>query len=544
MEVESWIQANTLIVGWKMYDLLWSLLIATGIVFVPIILILTETFLKARSRGAMSNISSEGVLAEFEMKLFVLFLVFFFAAMPASVDLQAANSIKLWNDDNDFLSQPNQPTNSTACNTGSTGDATVNAPVTGGQGICTDNVRVPLWWYITQSVSQGLTMAVVKEVATQNNNLYRATRKFLAMSNIKDPENKDWLNILDNECRVQAVATHRESGNPGTVVAGDEGVDLNYVGSEFLRTTYYDTLFTQSVVVGMPPAPAFSGDVQPEYQGPAVSTQQNCNVLWTAFRAAVVNEATENLGWVDRLLTTGLGIINRDDEIVRTYTLQTKTSESLTTETTNQLAGAQGAISKAANLAEDHFQVYELMKTAFTTGMYVDVLIVGLPMLQAYILMLVIMALPFGFVISGYSFGFLFQGTILIFTISFWPALWALVSWADQVLADQFFAGGDGLLRATGQLAMDYALAKEGQTGQTLENITTVLTHNLVVASLYVLSPVVFSWVMSAASAGIAGSVGGSATGGGMARSMVSGGSAGKLGRGLRAGGAKALTKK
>ncbi len=526
MQVESWIQANTMIVGWKMYDLLWSLLIATGIVFIPIILILAQTFVKARSRGAMSNISSEGILAEFEMKLFVLFLVFFFGAMPASVDLQAANSISLWNDQNDYLAQPSQPANSTACNTGSTGDANVNAPVTGGQSICTDNVRIPLWWYITQSVSQGLTMAVIKEVATQNNNLYRATRKFLAMSNIKDPDNKTLLNILENECRVQAVAKHVETGALGTVVAGDEGVDLNYVGSEYLRVTYYDSLNTQSVVPGLPPAPAFSGDVQPEYQTTAVSTQQNCNVLWTAFRAAVVTEATENLNWIDRLLTTGLGVVNRDDEIVRTYTLQTRTSQSLTTETASQLKDAGGSVlSKNLNNVEDHFQVYELMKTAFTTGMYVDVLIVGLPMLQAYILMLVVMALPFGFVISGYSFNFLLQGTILIFTISFWPALWALVSWADQVLADQFFAGGDGLLRATGQLAMDYVFTGTN-TAQTLENITTVLTHNLVVASLYVLSPMVFSWVMAAASAGVAANIGSAASGGGL-RGAVTGRSVG-----------------
>ena len=138
MEVDSWIQANTLIVGWKFYNIVWSLLVATGLVFIPLLLIIARTFLRARERGAMSNINSEGVLSEFEMKMVTLFLVFFFVAMPASVGLQAGNTIRLFNDNNDLLRAVDAPANGGACNTGSTADANVSAPTTNGSDICNE----------------------------------------------------------------------------------------------------------------------------------------------------------------------------------------------------------------------------------------------------------------------------------------------------------------------------------------------------------------------------------------------------------------------
>jgi len=488
MEVDSWIQANTLIVGWKFYNILWDLLVTTGLVFLPVVLLIGNTFMSARSRGAMSNVNAGGVLAEFEMTLFKLFLVMLFVGMPAAVGLKAGETIKMFDDPNDLL-RSSTVTDGGACNTNSTNDEVFAS-------YCADSVRVPLWWYLTQYVSQGLTMSVVREVAEQNNNAHRALQRFKIMANIKDPDTREKVGIMRAECLTKAEKEYERLGNEGEEDADKDGVDFSWIGSEYVVGNYYPTTWTTTPIRGM--AYDAEADFSVEtygdmgtVDGDAISPQR-CSTLWSH----VVGQITENEAdpWMVSVwnrLGVGMGLSASEEKLVETYVKQTPENNSAVTSTMASLP--EGWVARASDGLGKMFASVSLARNVVKTSMYVDVLIVGLPILQAYILMLVIMALPIGFIFSAYSMSFVIQATFLIFSISFWPALWAVASWADEVMARSIFPSGDGLWAAIEELV---------QSGPSA--MVTLLAHNIVTMALYLIAPIAFSWVILAAGGHVA----------------------------------------
>ncbi len=496
MEVGSWVQATTLIVGWKYYDLLWQLMVATGIVFVPIVGLLITSFIEARSRASLGYIGADNVLAQFEGKLLVLFLVFFFCAMPSSVSVQGGTDVRLFSSQNNLLVEPGTPEVQDACSISANSTVTTNQPVSNATNMCQDQVRMPLWWYLTQNLSQGLTMAVVREAATQNNNLHRAVVKFKHNAKIKDQVTRNLLSQVQSQCMEPARALFLERAQNPANQQNFQGVDISWAGADIFITDYYPTLKTESVVVGMAADANLTNQNEPVYQN--VNTAQNCLNLWNEVRTRAWAEASVEANRIQRLF----GNFNNatvQNRVLEQYVKATPVGETSTTEALKNIRnGNQNFAEEAYGVFTKGFALYELTKAVIKTNMYVDVMIVALPMLQAYLLMFIIMALPFGFILSQYRFSFILKATALLFSISFWPAIWAVVAWIDNELAQQLYAGGDSLASIVG-----YLLYENGESfGDSISNVITRLSHNLVSMTLYITGPIAFSWVMASAGFG------------------------------------------
>ena len=376
-------------------------------------------------------------------------------------------------------------------------------------------------------------MAVVREVSAQNNNLQRSINRFFYLANIKNPQTRELHTILRFECLAQVQADHNRAGASGAQAPNERGVDLSWVGAS-QAVDNYNRFRTFTPVRGLSAVEAFLEDREAGYpaagevDGEAISIQQ-CSRVWEVFRVAVLEEAdNDTVSWMTRV-GQFFGNTGSEDTIIEAYVTQTPVNRSATTEAIQQ--NPEGAIEATINVIGKAYAVLEMTRLALKTNLFVDVLIIALPMFQAYVLMLVIMALPFGFILSGYSLGFIFQATVLVFAISFWPALWALVAWADETMARALFPRGDGL----------FAIARDLVENLNLATAISMFSHNLVTMTLYILTPVIFSWVMLPAGANAAGQAG-SAVGNSVTPGAIGTGGAGTTGTtGVRGQGNRAI---
>ena len=103
------------------------------------------------------------------------------------------------------------------------------------------------------------------------------------------------------------------------------------------------------------------------------------------------------------------------------------------------------------------------------------------PVIQAAILMLIYMLLPFYFVFSSYNIGKMIFMSIIIFSVKFWTVLWAVSHWLDNHLIDAinpgwFFSVEDAF---------------------TQNNFVVKMVINFVVAGMFVVIPLFWSGLLT-----------------------------------------------
>jgi hypothetical protein len=146
----------------------------------------------------------------------------------------------------------------------------------------------------------------------------------------------------------------------------------------------------------------------------------------------------------------------------------------------------------AANLTQFFAVFVELM---------LDLLVLGLPVMHALLLMAMFMLLPFGIVASGFSWSFVFQASILMFSVFFWSPIWHMVEWTQEQVMVALFPGGSGM--GLVQTILQGPLSPFGVTDQTKKAIIS-----LGFATLYLVLPMVFSVLLSLAGSRAAGYIG------------------------------------
>jgi uncharacterized membrane protein YqjE len=83
-------------------------------------------------------------------------------------------------------------------------------------------------------------------------------------------------------------------------------------------------------------------------------------------------------------------------------------------------------------------------KEALSASMAMPALIAGLPMAQALTLMGLYMLMPLMIFFAGYDLRAMLIGTVAIFTVKFFAALWAIAQWVDANLINAMYPGMQG----------------------------------------------------------------------------------------------------
>jgi hypothetical protein len=419
ISVQSFPELYTLLMGWDLYDKVWALLADTGLAYLPFIgMILRnvgESYTAHRDAGQMA-------LRTMEINLIVTLLLILLAASPAiPVSAETIAYSPLCSTDQDKSYH--------AGNTGTTYDKTFFIP--------TDTVKMPIVWYAVISLSEGITHAANAMVGCAPN-----LRKMIVqveMAKISDPEIKQELQDFATMCYIPARMQFNQdkqinrTENLDTIENdinkyGSE--DTEWVGSHGFSEAYYPNLKASHPIPGFPynADEDINSDVNkdnpPRYGTPS------CQEWWN----------NEDTGLHDRLYQIlpksfleefkgYLGDTKTQDDVVKQIIHQNENGfENANTTIGNwgysHLVTATGIL---LHQMEEYPKLYAASQAA--------------PILQALLLLLIYVFLPFAFVFSSYRASTFITGSLLIFSVIFWGFIWHLVSWIDSTLIQALYSG-------------------------------------------------------------------------------------------------------
>lgn len=524
INVDSSLQVYTLIVSWKYYGVIWSLLVGTGIVFIPIVFQLVSYLLDQRENGSMFTNGSDRSLSGIEVMLVRIFIIMLFIAMPVTPLTLDSNTVQVVNSPSNLRTGENIPPVGTCASTGTPFDDMESAD---GEAICGTNSNIPIWWYAVLRVSHAITQAAVSELTSDTNEGFRALSSFLRSGKIQDPSLQNLANKFEGECYRKAQARY-SAETAGTVVGpgNDEpgflGRDVSWQGSPFFIDEYYAELKTDSAIPGIAFDPDQNRDVDTTVETPEAG-KVTCLAFWTLLEDRIFSEATSPLAGDNRAsrwtqYTANIPGNNNREMLVQSYIQNSGVVPSQTAEQIFTAADRnRGFIEKGANRLAELPQAKEFIKLSFMASLLTDALIKALPILQAYILMFIVFMLPFGLVISGFTWRFVISSSALVFFVTFWSALWGFAAWVDDSMARALWpGGGDGIWAGVGSYLGGPQTWQEGNNK---------LIHSIVTAATYLGGPIWAGWIMSAAGTA-GGHFSGSAAGSAAVGSVGSGGGA------------------
>ena len=135
MTVDSYLELFTTLFGWTFYNILWDVLVGTGIVFLPFLGILIDNWREPAEGGEFGTVTGLS-LRRMELDLFIALLVVVLAGQPAALTPLNAGTLSYTPPPTLINSTPTTATatvaapQSTYGSAGFTGSpATVNIPV-------------------------------------------------------------------------------------------------------------------------------------------------------------------------------------------------------------------------------------------------------------------------------------------------------------------------------------------------------------------------------------------------------------------------------
>jgi len=517
--VDSSLQLYTTIISWQYYGLIWSLLVGSGLVFVPIVMALVSQLLDARNNGSMVGNDSDRLLSGIEVRIAQLFIIMFFVAMPASPFELNSQSVRVAS--KDHLNTPPGQVAEGSCNATNTSFDELES--SDGQAICDKQAKIPIWWYGVLRVSHAITQAAVDELTSDTNQGFRALVAFGRSGKIVNQDLQNSVNLFETECYRKALTMNADAtsgsynGEVSPIDGGIFGNDVSWHGSLFLRDNFYGNITTDSPVGDLPFNPELNPGVDTSIDTP-LAGRVNCGEWWTWISTEVFNEATspeagDNRAGRFQRLAGGFNFFGPNgtqDFVVRNYIQNSNPVGSVMADRANTLrTRGNGMVQNTGEAVRTLYQTAELAKISIMMTFFTDAVVKALPILQSYILMFIVFMLPFGFVLSGYSWGFVINASVLVFFVIFWSALWGFAAWIDDSMARALWPGtGDGL--ASGVQSF-IGVGTEQSTAQS----TNKLIHSIVTTGTYIGAPSFAAWVLTSAGFSVTNWAGSGAASGG-----------------------------
>lgn len=475
MTVNSFIEIYTTLIGWSFYNSAWSILLTTGVVFIPLAIMLIESFTRAHT-SMEANAGSAASVRIMEIKLALTFTAIVLAAQPTIS--MVPNQIEYRHPAcGNETYRPGE--------TGTSLDTSLGIGQTqllGGD----EPIRVPIWWYGLAQLVSGINHAMLADFPCLPD--LRAYDQAVRSISIQDRDLRREFDRFANECFVPAVTAYNalnQSGqaDPATrqtigALLDEHGQDdPQWLGSRVFRSVpgFYDEFRAQRPVPGYAFDPVRDTEYvegsEPDFGRPT------CLEWWEGgtgvpssggLQSRLLNE----VGFWDRQSAWGRlreeeGWLNgrwaqfwNDENAVAKYALRLLMESgppSISTDYGSNAAGLQAAASGAGIGATGSIATAAATGVSLTTvgivavgatagagiavasevaGYYTMMWVVRAlaDQVQAFLLMMIYGLLPFLLVFGSYRWSAIFAATIGIFTIKFWSVLWMLAWWLDQNL--------------------------------------------------------------------------------------------------------------
>ncbi len=434
MAVDSTLELYTTLFGWFFYNSIWDVLVATGMVFLPLLGILLDTIIRSYA-GEESEEASNTTLRILEVEYFFAFFVIMIAALPA----MPLNAVDLSFTPAAVLGGPAQPV-ATVGNSRTTyggGISFTGAPV---------SVDVPVFWFMVMSFSSGFNRAVMEDVPPEID--YRGYVDDLRDATIKDPELRHEINDFFRDCFVEArskyLADRPSSAAIDTLMDTYGDTDPDWIGSHIYQEIpgYYDSIRADTVRQGYPWSAL--RDIEWEAGNNPVWGKPYCTEWWQGIEQDILLELID-LDLLSSVAEPGWAPGPRRDAIIQLALVNspprwtTRGYDFAYGNLVDFSTGDPGIMVAVQNRGQQGLATYGLGKAAVSFAAYLRVFLESAPMIQALILMGLYTLLPFFILISRYKFSLLILGAMVFFSVKFWTVLWFFAWWVDQNLIQAFY---------------------------------------------------------------------------------------------------------
>lgn len=426
MAVQSYLNLYTWLLGWQLYDQIWSMLAILGFLAIPFAVLAIKVVFEPLASGSKLKDLSENAVTRLNVHMLLALLVLLFAGVPM-VELQ-----------------PSQVNYTPTCVQGAT-SVTPNHTNTTYDNLVTipDSIRVPLWWYLIMAISNGFTDQAKSLVSCPIVNL-RALQSELVTTNIKSAQTKAEVIRFKKECYFAAQDRFVHVSDPIKQQEIQKALaqygldDTDWVGSETLQTVggFYDSLYAQSPVNGFP----YLGNDQDKIQSQTGQPQwgtPSCKTWWQdnshGLRAKLYAEFDGNTQKTLAEISGTTSLSQVQDAVIRgMLTRQTGGDffhRGYGSEEDNVPDNWLGKIT--ASIGADMTTTEQFPKIHMLQNM--------LPIFQALVEYMVFILLPIMLVFSGYSIRFVISASFFIFAIIFMSFLWHAVTYIDNFLMQAIY---------------------------------------------------------------------------------------------------------
>jgi hypothetical protein len=416
--VQSYPELYTLLLGWALYDKLWALLTETGIAYLPFIGLILKNI--AQSYMAQGHAAAGQALRSMEMNLLAMLLLIFFGTAPlAPLNVHTVSYSPLCEKEKTY--HPGA--------TGTTYDKAFAVP--------TGDITVPLWWYAVLSVSEGITSAANTLLGCVPDLRKMVTE--VDMTQITDVQVKLQLQDFQTMCyakaKMQFFKDTQENKTENTALIQDNikkfGIeDTEWMGSHALNAVYYPHLQATRPVPGFRYDKAKDINAASDATHPPAYGMPACDEWWNS-QDGLRNRLYQALpkSFFEEYKSY-LNPAAKDDVIkkilshaTRGYRGYAKANDQVGDLSYSHLVSAVGIWS---HQLEEYPKLYAAAQAA--------------PIIQALLLLMIYVFLPFAIVFSSYKPVAFISGAVIVFSIIFWSFIWHLVSWVDKSLMQALYA--------------------------------------------------------------------------------------------------------
>lgn len=414
MATGSFIEMFMTVFGWVLYDIVWDVIVGTGLVYLPIIAAIIDNVISPiESQEAKSAAVTS--LRRLEVDILRIMVFLFLVAVPMQKLEFTAVSYSVSNNCNNIKVSGGS--------TNTTMEGVLQPTKVNGK-----DAVVPIWWYLVLSVSGGINDAILSQLPCDIKDV-RQLKYEMSTVQIKSTSLQREAQIFEKECYRVARADYLNSN-----LTASTNDDISWFGSEFFVNNTYKRLYAKEPVAGFThdPAKRASDASHPASEG----ARPACDEWWEKIRKGVLAE--NDVDWIDNYI--GLGIFSSRE------TLEKEAVREALTKTGGGLNLAAGTDLNATSFSETDMASWttELIGTGLAVigGALLEAvlqptlffIIKLLPYLQATMLMGIYFLLPWALLIGNYEWSTIKTATVTIFAIKFWSVIWAVVHILDMQL--------------------------------------------------------------------------------------------------------------